>query len=670
MPLQETSGNLTTDAFGGGVAVVPNYIEDVFSTWLYTGTGATQSINNGIDLSTKGGMVWIKRRNNVTNHAVIDTVRGRSSNIYTDGNYAEQISSAGTDLTSFNTNGFSIGTNNNDDINTSTGTYASWTFRKQPKFFDIVTYTGNGVAGRTIAHNLGSVPGCIIVKDLTTASDWRVYHRGLTSAAYGIQLNLTNAQSSNTYLWNSTAPTSTVFTVGDSTDTNGSGDSYVAYIFAHNAGGFGLTGTDNVISCGSYTGNGSTSGPTINLGYEPQWLLVKNATTVGNWFLMDNMRGIPMTGDTRILKANTSAAEDNNQGHAIELNATGFQVTTSFTGTNGSGDTLIYIAIRRGPMKVPTDATKVFAPAIYTGSGTNNFTTTVGFAADLAIWENRTKANYTESVFSDRLRSPQLILDSTATSAEADYSPYDYVTYNNTQLVGGSSSGTGFNNSGLPAVVWAFQRAPSFFDEVCYTGTGSAGLTVNHNLGIAPELIIIKSRSSGVAYWEVSTLFGATSYSRLFLNTNDATFATPTYGAGGVPLYAKPTSTTLQFGVNSYVNSSGATYVGYLFATCAGVSKVGSYTGNGTTQTINCGFTGGARFVLIKCTSATGDWYVYDTARGMTTLTDPYLLINSTAAETATLGSVTTVSTGFALNAAILAAINTSSATYIFLAIA
>jgi len=114
----------------------------------------------------------------------------------------------------------------------------------------------------------------------------------------------------------------------------------------------------------------------------------------------------------------------------------------------------------------------------------------------------------------------------------------------------------------------------------------------------------------------------------------------------------------------------GATFVSYLFATCPGVSKVGSYTGNGTTQTINCGFTGGARFVLIKRTDSTGDWYVYDTARGMTALTDPYLLANTSAAQTATLGSVTTVSTGFALNAAVLADINVNGGSYIFLAIA
>jgi hypothetical protein len=131
-----------------------------------------------------------------------------------------------------------------------------------------------------------------------------------------------------------------------------------------------------------------------------------------------------------------------------------------------------------------------------------------------------------------------------------------------------------------------------------------------------------------------------------------------------------PTSTVFTVGTDTEVNTSGQTYVNYLFATCAGVSKVGSYTGNGSTQTINCGFTSGARFVLIKRTDATGDWYTYDTARGMTVLTDPYLRLNSTAAEVATLGSVTTVSTGFALDATVLAAINASGGTYIFLAIA
>jgi hypothetical protein len=178
----------------------------------------------------------------------------------------------------------------------------------------------------------------------------------------------------------------------------------------------------------------------------------------------------------------------------------------------------------------------------------------------------------------------------------------------------------------------------------------------------------VKSRSTSGNNWAVAYRTSGTTYLYgLELNTTSVSSAT-TFNYG-----SSMSATTFNSFVGSNINQSetnGATYVAYLFATAAGVSKVGTYTGNGTTQTINCGFTGGARFVLIKRTDSTGDWYVYDTARGMTTLTDPYLLINSTAAETATLGSVTTVSTGFALNAAILSAINTSSATYIFLAIA
>jgi hypothetical protein len=219
------------------------------------------------------------------------------------------------------------------------------------------------------------------------------------------------------------------------------------------------------------------------------------------------------------------------------------------------------------------------------------------------------------------------------------------------------------NASGFTKVLYGFRRAPSFFDEVCYTGTGVAR-TVTHNLAAVPELMIVKRRSSAGDWLTYSSATGNTKY--LYINGiataqvdsrmwNDTT----------------PTSSVFTVGTYGGVNSSGGTFVAYLFATCAGVSKVGSYTGNGSTQTINCGFgAGGARWVMIKRTDATGGWYIYDTARGMTVLTDPYFFTNSTAAEVATLGSVTTVSTGFALNSAILADINVSAGSYIFLAIA
>jgi hypothetical protein len=667
MPVNQTSGNLTTDAFGGGVAVVPNYIEDMFSTWLYTGNGSTQTITNGIDLSTKGGLVWTKSRNNATNHALIDTVRG-AGHLLQSQSTASDTYTADTQLTvnGFTTTGYTLDADSgNWGVNFSSGyTYASWTFRKQPKFFDVVTYTGTG-SNTTIAHSLGSVPGCIMVKRTDNSGAWQVYHSSLANTEY-LVLNTTAAKATGATRWNSTTPTSTVFSVGTDATVNASGGTYVAYLFAHNAGGFGLTGTDNVISCGSFTTDGSGNA-SVNLGYEPQFVMYKIVNAIDGWYMYDTMRGWSETG-LNYLFANTADAEG-----AIALTgnpptATGFKTTSSLTSPN---KTFIYIAIRRGPMKVPTDATKVFKPISVTPSSNQILTT--GFPVDLSV--NTLRSSGTVRNWMDRLRG-----GNTATSGGGTYNRLlsDSTSAENT----GTGSGLGFdNNTGLVEnwytgsleILWNFRRAPSFFDEVCYTGT-STSTTQAHNLGAIPELMIIKSRGTAGTNWSVYSQLTPTTYRYNTLQTNNAGTGGKTYGPGGSPnfeeLSAQPTSTVINLASSAESNYSGRTFVAYLFATCAGVSKVGSYTGNGTTQTINCGFTGGARFVLIKRTDDVGDWYVYDTARGMTTLTDPYLLINSSTAETATLGSVTTVSTGFALNATILAAINTSSATYIFLAIA
>jgi hypothetical protein len=173
-----------------------------------------------------------------------------------------------------------------------------------------------------------------------------------------------------------------VFTVGP--DNNQSGFTYVVYLFAHNAGGFGTSGNDNVISCGSYTGNGSTSGPVIDLGYEPQWLLVKGASSGAAfaWTISDNMRGIPMSGDTPMLFPNNADAESAFQGHGFEVTATGFKPTSTFSATNASGQTYIYIAIRRGPMKTPTTGTSVFNTALRT-TGNPNFV--AGFPVEPSV---------------------------------------------------------------------------------------------------------------------------------------------------------------------------------------------------------------------------------------------------------------------------------------------
>jgi hypothetical protein len=637
-----------------GVTGGVNYIEDVFSTWLYTGTGATQTITNSIDTTTYGGLVWIKGRSGATGHRLTDTVRGVTKSLASETTAAQATEATG--LTAFGTTGFTIGAD--ADYNTSAATYVGWTFREQPKFFDVVTYTGTG-SNRTISHNLGSAPGFMIVKCTSTTANWATYHRSLSGANYYMELNGVGVEQNDSTVWNATAPTSTVFSVGTSGLTNSNGQTYVAYLFAHNAGGFGLTGTDNVITCGSYTGNGSSQ--TITLGYEPQWLMIKRVDDVSPWRMHDVMRGMSITANL-YLEADTSSAEASYL--IVNPTATGFTLQSGPPYYNASGGTYIYIAIRRGPMKVPTTGTSVFSPVLGGSSGFDVAKTT-GFPIDMQLYNNR-GATALNSTFSDRLRGVSTTSNNTTDYYSQLRSSSTASQTTNTLILTNGWSNTGFripiDETTQNGIYYNFLRAPSFFDEVCYTGTG-ANTTQTHNLKVVPELIICKRRDSTGAWDSYSSALANTEYIVLNTTAAKATGATRWNST-------TPTSSVFSLGTSTTVNASAGTYVAYLFATCAGVSKVGSYTGNGTTQTIDCGITAGARFVLIKRTDSTGDWYVYDTARGMTTLTDPYLLLNTTAAETATLGSVTTVATGFALNSTILAAINVNAGTYIFLAIA
>ena len=638
MPLQQTSGNVTADAYGGGVAVLPKYIEEYFSTFLYTGTGASRTITNGIDLSTNGGLIWIKDRTAAANHCLVDTVQGITKNLVSNTTAAAATVASGDDITSFTTSGWTFG-NNNLNINNNGDNFASWTFAKAPKFFDVVTYTGTG-SNRTIAHNLGSVPGCILVKRTDTTGAWQVYHRSLANTEY-LVLNTTAATATGTTRWNSTTPTSTVFSLGTDASVNASGGTYVAYIYAHDSGGFGLTGTDNVISCGSFTTDGSGNA-SVNLGYEPQFWLYKPTISARYWTIYDVMRGWSQTYIAN-LNPNVADAEGGGSATLFYPTATGFDCVGSALDPSTQH---IYIAIRRGPMKVPTDATKV-----YTGSLANpSVSVNAGFVPDLSFSNTRDVAGgiYVGS----RLQGSSVSLNTYNSAIEAAFG----------WVWNGPSTTWMQTTLSAPVVDWLFARAPSVCDVVCYTGSGS-NTTKNHNLGAVPELIILKGRDAATPWACYSASLANTDY--LVLRTTAAAATDATYWNS-----TTPTSSVFSIGTNANVNTSAATYVAYLFASTPGVSKCGSYTGNGTTQTINCGFTGGARWVMIKRTDSTGSWYVYDTARGMTILTDPYLLMNSNAAEVATLGSVTTVSTGFALNSTILAAINISAASYIFLAIA
>jgi hypothetical protein len=298
---------------------------------------------------------------------------------------------------------------------------------------------------------------------------------------------------------------------------------------------------------------------------------------------------------------------------------------------------------------------------LVTGNGTNERQITgVGFPPDLLIGKRRSTALL--PFWFDKLRGKERYLDSSSSSSETVLTAGNEGLMLQDGFVIDNNYGS-LNVNGSTYADWVMRRAPSFFDEVCWTSNDTYPQVLNHNLTVAPELIIRKPRSISDE-WVVGFDFQTSSYKKMALNTTAAQTSYGSYSSGELP--GKPTAT--QF--TDQGSASGRTFVAYLFATCAGVSKVGSYTGNGSSQTINCGFTGGARFVLIKKSSGTGDWMVSDSARGIVSGNDPYLELNNTNAEVTGEDWLDTDSTGFVVNEVSGSNANTNGATYIFLAIA
>jgi hypothetical protein len=464
--------------------------------------------------------------------------------------------------------------------------------------------------------------------------------------------------------WYDTTPTSTTFTIGNNTDVNASGGTYVAYLFAHDAGGFGLSGTNNVISCGSYTGN-ETTGTEITLGYEPQWIMVKcssSAQALG-WYMVDVTRGMNNSVN-RGLKANSTNAETADSNY-VTPSATGFTLSGN-TAINTNGSTYIYVAIRRGPMKVPTVGTTVFGTNARTGTGANATVTGSAGVSDAVLIKNRGSAvgdlvasRLTGTGYMETSSQAAEVAAGTTILQSNPWDVMDGVKVGTTSTITNASANTYIN--------YLFDRAPSFFDVVCWSGTGSYPFAIYHNLNVVPELIIFRFRNSGGSSWytyaKPITSPNANWYqNKLNLDTNSASVSDL------ASMTSTPTRTLIT--VDSTFSEIGSNYISYLFATCPGVSKVGSYTGTGALQTVNCGFTSGARFVLIKRTDTTGSWYTYDSARGITSGNDPYFFLNSTAAEVTSTNYVDTDTTGFQVTAAAPAGLNASGGTYLFLAIA
>jgi hypothetical protein len=636
---------------GGGALVV----DDVFASWLYTGTGAALNIQNGINLAA-GGMVWTKGRNAAESHYLTDTVRGPGFAVSTDGTNIEANPTGG--LSSFNVNGFSLGNGSGSVQNVLSRTYVAWSFRRARRFFDVVTYTGTG-AVQNIPHALGIEPGFIIVRRRNAnALPGVAYHRS-AGAGNVLQFNAAAATASAT-AWNNTAPTANQFTVGADTTTNASGGTYVAFLFAHDPS------ADGIIQCGTFTGN-STTLPTVTLGWEPQFVITKANFTV-DWFMTDAMHSGGLAyNNLASFSPSTSSAESTGAGSGqLAATATGFECRGTSNVYNANGTAMYYVAIRR-PMKPPVSAASVFAPVTYVGNGGGGVgVSSVGFPLDLLL--NRVPGSITAHFWFDRLRGTSQQFVTSQTGGASSTNTQDLTDLTMTGFAAGTNANSTLNSSAT-IVAYALRRARRFFDIVRYAGNGGAStLTLSHGLSVTPEMMIVMLGNNWAVY---HAALGNTQF--VFLNTTAAAATNSTYWNN-----TSPTSTQFTVGTAAAVNAaSTSAHMAYFFATLAGISKVGSYTGNGTSQTIDCGFTTGARFVLAKRTSANGPatttlcngWNVADTARGISASAEPTSALNSTAADL-TPNWLTPASSGFTVVQDSNNDMNVTGATYIYLAIA
>lgn len=634
--------NKLLSALSGSESVL--FSDDVFATVVRTGTGATATITTGF----QPDLLISKSRGNEGGAwpwAWVDSARGINaflSSNQTDGN---QVCTG--DIGSFGATGYTLNApSNTNNFNRNGTTYVNYAFAKKAKFFDCGTYTGNGVAGRQIPHSLGVAPGMVIVKSTSLTQNWLVWHRSLTSSSWYLTLNQTNAAADSGGSIFGGTPSASSFQI-DGLNTNGA--TYVWYALAHD------TSAEGIIQCGSYTGNGGATN-TINLGREVQFALIKKSSATGGWVMLDMMRGMsPPSAYCQFLEANTSSAEGNtNAPYPV---AVGFEA--GGTNYNDSGATYIYIAIRR-PNKPPTTGTQVYNAIARTGTGAAATVTGVGFAPDLYI--SKSTNNSIDPTWYDRLRGNGNELHSNNTNAEL-YRSDEQKTFTNDGVTLGGGGWQYVNWAGWNYINHFFKRAPGVFDVVAYTGTGSAR-TVNHSLGAVPELMIVKSRSNNPTSWVVySSALGASK--AIYLNLSIAAeTADSTYWNTSAP-----TSIVFSLGTLADINGSSRTYIAYLFATSPGISKVGSYTGNGSSQTIDCGFSAGARFILIKRIDAASDWFLWDSARGIIAGNDPTLWLNSTSAEDSSVDRIDPHASGFVINE-VGSNTNTSGGTYIYLAFA
>ena len=502
--------------------------------------------------------------------------------------------------------------------------------------FSIITYTGNGSSAQTVGHGLGVAPKLMIIKERAGSNSWDDWIVGgdiIDNWTKYLRLNQNAASTAGyqTAPFSNTAPTSSVFTVTyqGGAGINGSGDTFVAYAFADVAG---------YSKFGSYTGNASQNGPLVVTGFEPAFVLVKNTNILSHWRIVDNKRS-PLNHRQRALFPDLNVAESNDPNDAVDFLSTGFKISNDNSYWNANADTFIYIAFASDPTAAPTLAAS-FSNRAYFGDGQSNRAITgLGFSPSWVWIKNRVAARDHMEFDNVRLLGSELVPGNYTNLDAADFNTTanDFNSFDTDGFTVGQDPYT--NDAGSDMIAWTWKANPipainndgdiqsivsanqaAGFSIATYTGNSTSGATVGHGLSAAPDAVIIKCMNTGSTNWiNYYETIGVNDYLTLNLNNALDTFSN---------WFASNATTFTLNNTFGNANTSGRTYVAYCFKSTAGFSKMGTYSGTGNAGNAqNVGFT--PSWVMIKRTNSISDWYMFDTARGDTSV----LLANSSAAQ-------------------------------------
>jgi len=612
---------------------IPPIASEHFNIVTWTGNGSSQSITG---VGFKPDWVWGKERSNTSSNELFDSTRGATEYISSNLTNAQATSAQG--LQSFDADGFTVG--NDGAWNQNGETYVAWCWKANggttstntdgsdnstvqvntKAGFSIVQYTATtATSSSTAGHGLGTTPAMIILKRTDSTEDWYVWHKVLGAGASALnpymRLNTTAPQATATNLFG--IVNSTVFATSY---TGGVPNTNIAYCFAEKA---------EYSKFGSYIGNGSDNGPVINTGFEPAYIMIKNSTSTYEWTVYDNKRSTSNPRDN-VLYPNTSGAENSGETGDINFLTNGFQPIAPNGTINHNGGTMIYAAFASDPSAAPVLADS-FANKLYTGTGSSQSITGLNFSPSFVWMKQRSFVDNHYNM--DSVRGAAFRIHSNLTAAQSGPDTNRFTSFDTDGFTIGSDPSV--NQAGSTFVTWNWKAntIPSIntdgtiqsivsanqaagFSIVKYTGNGVNGSTVGHGLGVAPEVIFIKSLSS-VLFWAIYGKYntgssGNPATERLKLPTNLASATTTIYWDS-----TEPGTSVFTIGTDTDVNTNNDEYIAYCFTSISGFSKMGSYVGDATNNRAITGLGFQPDFVMLKNTaSSTTSWSIFDSSRG------------------------------------------------------